>query len=327
MGDGMDVIRWGVLGASKFASTTMGPAIHAAKGAKLAAVATRDPAKAAMFDFCSDLKVHTDYDAMLADPEIDAVYVPLPHTLHVPWGVKVLKAGKPVLVEKPLALKAEDIEPLIAAQSQAGLLAAEAYMIVHHPQWQKVRSLISEGAIGDLVQIDGMFTYDNRSDPGNIRNRAETGGGALPDIGVYPIGAARFATGLEPHFVNARITWESGVDATAQMTGQIGAARLNVLVSMRMAKRQHMTFHGTLGQIHMPAPFNPGSFAEAQLHITGTDGIQRIERFPGVDHYVLQVEAFGRSVRSEAAFPWSLEDARGTQEAIDAVYAAANPPV
>jgi predicted dehydrogenase len=322
----MDVIRWGILGASKFASTTMGPAIHAARGAELAAVATRDPAKAAIFDFCPGLRVHDSYDALLADTSIDAVYVPLPHTLHVPWALKALEAGKPVLVEKPLALKAEDIDPLIAAQATTGLLAAEAYMIVHHPQWHRLRRLIADGAIGEIVQIDGSFTYDNRSDPGNIRNRSETGGGALPDIGVYPIGAARYALAAEPTVTAARIGWENGVDATVQAHADIGDAQLDVLVSMRMAKRQEMTFHGTGGQIRMPAPFNPGSFAEAQLHITDAQGM-RVERFPGTDHYILQVEAFGHSLRSGAPYAWSLADAKGTQVALDAVYAAANPKV
>lgn len=322
----MDTIRWGILGASKFASTTMGPAIHSARGSVLAAVATRNPAKAAIFDFCPGIGVHDSYDALLADPQIDAVYVPLPHTLHVPWGVKALKAGKPVLIEKPLALTAADISPLVAAQAETGLLAAEAYMIVHHPQWHRVRELIQSGAIGDIVQIDGTFTYDNRADPGNIRNRAETGGGGLPDVGVYPMGAARFAMGAEPRITSAQIVWEDGVDATAQVRAEIASAQLNILVSMRMAKRQGMTFHGTEGEIHMPAPFNPGSFAEAQIHLTDATGL-RVERFPGIDHYVLQVEAFGEALRSGASYPWSLADATGTQIALDAVYAAANPPV
>lgn len=320
----MDHIRWGILGASKFASTTMGPAIHAARGSELAALASSDPARAAArFNFHPGLRVHDSYEALLADPGIDAVYVPLPHTLHVPWGVKALEAGKPVLVEKPLALRAGDIQPLIDAAGRTGLLAAEAYMIVHHPQWNRLRALLEDGAIGDVIQVDGIFTYDNRADPGNIRNKPETGGGALPDIGVYPIGAARHALGAEPQVTGARIAWENGVDATAQVHALIGDAVLNVLVSMRMAKRQEMTFHGTDGQIHMPAPFNPGSFAEAQLHVTGPDGIRRIERFPAADQYVLQVEAFGHSLRTGADYPWSLQDALGTQNALDAVYAAA----
>lgn len=322
----MTVIRWGILGASNFASSTMGPAIHAARGAELSAVATRNPAKAAIFDFCPGLRVHDSYEALLADPEIGAVYIPLPHTLHVPWAVQALQAGKPVLVEKPLALSADAIAPLIEAQARTGLLAAEAYMIAHHPQWHRLRTLLSEGVIGEIIQIDGLFTYDNRADPENIRNRPETGGGALPDIGVYPIGAARFAMEAEPTITNAKIAWENGVDATAQVQAEIGSAVLHVLVSMRMSKRQQMTFHGTEGEIYMPAPFNPGSFAEAQLHITDADGIRRIERFPGVDHYILQVEAFGDSVRGGAAYPWSLANARGTQVALDAVYAAANLP-
>ncbi|WP_425091230.1 Gfo/Idh/MocA family protein [Tropicimonas sp. S265A] len=322
----MKTIRWGILGASRFASTTMGPAIHSARGAVLDAVATRTPAKAALFDFCPDIRVHDSYDALLADPQIDAVYVPLPHTLHVPWGVKALHAGKPVLIEKPLALRAADIDPLVAAQAETGLLAAEAYMIVHHPQWHRVRALIQSGAIGEILQIDGTFTYDNRSDPGNIRNRAETGGGGLPDVGVYPMGAARYALAAEPTITSAQIKWEDGVDATAQVRAGIAGAQLNILVSMRMAKRQSMTFHGTDGEIHMPAPFNPGSFAEAQIHLSDANGL-RVERFPGVDHYILQVEAFGAALRGEAPFPWSLADATGTQTALDAVYAVANPPV
>lgn len=198
-------------------------------------------------------------------------------------------------------------------------------MIVHHPQWHRVRQLIARGEIGEVVQIDGMFTYDNRADPGNIRNRTETGGGALPDIGVYPMGAARFAMGAEPQITAARIHWERGVDATAQVSARIGAAQMNMLVSMRMAKRQEMTFHGTAGQIRLPAPFNPGSFAEAQIHLCDARGEVRIERFPGVDHYVLQVEAFGESLRGGQAYPWSLQQAQGTQVALDAIYAVANP--
>ena len=174
----MRPVNWGVLGASKFAREHMAPAIHAARGARLAALATSDPGKAVPFqDFCPDLRVHATYEALLADPGIEAVYIPLPHTLHVEWTLKALDAGKHVLCEKPIAMQAAEIDRLIEARDRTGLLAAEAYMIVHHPQWQRARQLVQEGAIGRIRHADCAFSYDNSADPGNIRNRPETGGG------------------------------------------------------------------------------------------------------------------------------------------------------
>lgn len=316
-----DLIRWGILGASKFASEQMGPAIHEAKGAHLAGLATSSPDKAGRFQaFAPDLTLYDSYDALLAAPEIDAVYIPLPNHLHIEWSLKALAAGKPVLCEKPVALAADQIDPLIAARDAAGLLAAEAYMIAHHPQWHRARALLSEGAIGDLVHVEGNFTYDNR-DAANIRNRAETGGGALPDIGVYPIGATRLATGREPTAVRARIDWEDGVDATSQVDAAFPGFTMSVLVSMRMAKRQEMTFHGTGGRLRLTAPFNAGTFGEARIELINADG-ERILRFPEARQYALQVESFGRSVRTGAPYPWTLEDARGTQAVLDAALAA-----
>ncbi len=317
-----DPIRWGILGASKFASEQMGPAIHEAKGATLAGLATSSPDKAARFQtFAPGLTLYDSYDALLAADEIDAVYIPLPNHLHIEWSLKALAAGKPVLCEKPIALKADQIDPLIAARDATGLLAAEAYMIAHHPQWHRTRALIAEGAIGDLVHVEGNFTYDNRDDSANIRNRAETGGGALPDIGVYPIGATRLATGQEPKDVRARIEWEDGVDATSRVDATFPGFTMSVLVSMRMAKRQEMTFHGTDGHLRLTAPFNAGTFGEAGIELTNDDG-ERILRFPDARQYALQVEAFGQTVRTGAPYPWTLEDAKGTQAVLDAALAA-----
>ena len=171
-------VQWGVLGAAKFARQHMGPAIHAAGGARLTGLATSDTAKAEPFlEFCPDLTTYGSYEALLADPEIEAVYIPLPNHLHVEWSLKALDAGKHVLCEKPMTLQAEEFDQLIAKRDQTGLLAAEAYMIVHHPQWQLTRKLIADGAIGRLAHVTGAFSFDNRMDIGNIRNRAETGGG------------------------------------------------------------------------------------------------------------------------------------------------------
>ncbi|MAQ84308.1 MAG: oxidoreductase [Maritimibacter sp.] len=318
-----DPIRWGVMGAANFAKNQMAPAIHAASGAKLAALATSSPEKADGFRaFCPDLKVHDSYDALLADPEIDAVYIPLPNHLHVEWTVKALEAGKHVLTEKPIAMSEAEFDTLIAARDKAGLLAAEAYMIVHHPQWQRAKELYEGGAIGKLVLVDGVFSYDNRSDPGNIRNKPETGGGSLPDIGVYTFGSARFVTGEEPDKVQSTIRRENGVDVFAHVTADFPSFRYSSITSMRMFPRQDMTFHGEEGVLKVTCPFNANVFGMAQITLERDGMSVTTERWPGVNHYVLQVENFGRAVRGEAAYPCPLEFSRGTQRMIDMVLAA-----
>ena len=195
----MKAVKWGVLGAAKFAREQMAPAIHASKGAELYALATAWEDKANEFKaFCPGLKVHGTYDALLADPEIEAVYIPLPNHLHVLWTLKALAAGKHVLCEKPIALHAREIDQIIHARDAAKRLAAEAFMIVFHPQWRRAKQLVEEGAIGRVAHVDAAFSYDNRDAPENIRNRAETGGGGVRDIGVYTYGSVRFVTGAEP---------------------------------------------------------------------------------------------------------------------------------
>ncbi|WP_299947743.1 Gfo/Idh/MocA family oxidoreductase [uncultured Ruegeria sp.] len=317
-------VQWGVLGASKFAAQQMGPAIHAAHGARLAGLATSDSAKAAPFQqFCPDVRVYQGYDDLLADPVIEAVYIPLPNHLHVEWSLRALDAGKHVLCEKPMTMRADEFDTLIAKRDQTGLLAAEAYMIVHHPQWQLVRRLIADGAIGKLVHVTGAFSYDNRADTGNIRNRPETGGGGLRDIGVYVIGSARFATGQEPTSVSGAIRWENDVDVFTEISAQFPGFTYTTYVSTRMHPHQEMVFHGEGGVIRMTAPFNARVFGEArvELHRPGLE--VQVTRFPGDDHYKTQVEAFCRSVRDGDDYPCTLEFARGTQEVIDRVFDSA----
>lgn len=326
-------VKWGVLGAARFAREHMARAIHAADGAEFTALATSDPAKAEGFRaFAPGLRVHEGYDALLADPGIDAVYIPLPNTLHVAWTKKALAAGKHVLCEKPIAMQADEIDGLIAARDSSGLLATEAYMIVHHPQWQRARELVRGGEIGDLLGVDSFFSYDNAADRGNIRNRPETGGGSLPDIGVYTCGSVRYVLGEEPETVAAEIVWENGVDVTAHVTARFPTCRFQATTSMRMHPRQEVTFHGTTGIVRLTAPFNAGVFAEAQLELhrnvhRGTAAPSlTVERWPRANHYVLQVEAFCRTVRDGAPYPWTLEDAKGTQAMLDRAFAAAGRP-
>lgn len=319
-------VNWGVLGAAKFARDHMARAIHEAEGARLFALATSDPTKAEGFRaFAPDLVIHSSYEALLADPAVEAIYIPLPNTLHVEWTLKAIAAGKHVLTEKPVAMRAEDVDTLIAARDASGLLVAEAYMIVHHPQWSRARALVAEAAIGPILHADAVFSYDNRGDPGNIRNRLETGGGSIPDIGVYAYGAVRHVSGAEPERVRSRIIRENSVDVFAQvladMAGPGGRFTYAAMTSMRLPPRQEVTFQGAAGTIRMTCPFNAGVFAEAQLHMIRPGRPDHVERFPGVRQYRNQVEAFCRSLRDGAPFPWTLEDARGTQAMIDMVLA------
>lgn len=319
-----DPVRWGILGAAKFAREHMGPAIHAASGAELAGLATSSAEKAAPFQaFAPGVRVYDDYDALLADPGIDAVYVPLPNHLHVDWTLKAIAAGKAVLCEKPISLEAAEIDRIIAARDTAGVLAAEAFMIVHHPQWQLVRDWIAAGKIGDLVHVRGAFSFDLAADDGNIRNRPETGGGALRDIGVYVLGSVRFATGQEPEEIGAKVRWDNGIDGFAAIDATFPGFTYSAYVSMRMAPYQEMSFHGTKGTIRLSAPFNAGVFGEARVELHDADLVVETRRFPRVNHYVLQVQNFGRSLREGTAYGCPLEFTRGTQVALDRIYSGA----
>ena len=324
----MQTVRWGILGAANFARQHMAPAIHAAHGAELAALATSDPAKAEGFRaFCPALRLHSSYDALLADPGIDAVYIPLPNHLHVEWTLKALRAGKHVLTEKPIAMKAAEIDQIIAERDRTGLLAAEAYMIVHHPQWHRAKEWLEAGEIGTLRHVDAAFSF-HLTDMTNIRNRPDTGGGSLRDIGVYTFGSARFVTGAEPVALESRIQWENGIDAQAlvfgTMKGPGGSFSYHSMTSMRLYNRQVVTFQGDKGMIRVEGgPFNANvnDMAEVELHVQGNRVIT--DRFPTANQYKLQVEAFGRSVREGVAYPCPLEFVQGTQAMMDMAYAGA----
>lgn len=321
----MQPVRWGILGAAKFAREHMGPAIHAAHGAELVALATSDAEKAKGFRaFCPSLKVHESYEALLADPGIDAVYIPLPNHLHVEWTIKALRAGKHVLTEKPIALRADEIDAIIAERDRTGLLAAEAYMIVHHPQWQRAKEWLEAGEIGTLRHVDAAFSF-HLMDMENIRNRPDTGGGSLRDIGVYTFGSARFVTGAEAEAVESRMIRENGIDTFALVFGTMaGNGRrftYHSMTSMRLYNRQVVTFQGDKGMIRVEGgPFNANvnDLAEVELHVQGNRVIT--DRFPTANHYKLQVEAFGRSVREGVAYPCPLEFVQGTQRMMDMAY-------
>lgn len=314
-------INWGILGASNFARSTMGPAINEARRGRLAAIATRGSRDKtdAFAELAPGIRVHDSYEAMLNDADIDAIYVPLPNALHVHWSILAAEAGKAVLCEKPIAMVEDDFDRLIAARDISGHLIAEAYMPVHHPQWQHARDLIQSGDLGDLHTVTGAFTY-GLFQPDNVRNSEALGGGALRDIGVYPIGTFRFATGAEPTPVWVDMVREDGVDASTWVVARAGETRFRFHVAMRTTKRQEMVFEGTKGWMRMPVPFNAEVEGEARLEIKMADGAERVMRFPKTRQYVNQVEAFNAQLLDGQAFACPLEFSRGTQAMIDAVF-------
>jgi predicted dehydrogenase len=316
-----DHIRWGILGASGFARKTMAPALNEARRSRLVALATRDPSRAAPFAaIAPGLTLHDSYEALLADPRIDAVYIPLPNALHVEWSIRAAEAGKAVLCEKPIALEVADFDRLIAAREVTGRLIAEAWMPAHHPQWAMVRDLIASGALGQLQTVTGAFTY-GLADPANIRLSADLAGGALRDVGVYPIGAFRFATGLEPEILWADAIREGGVDTSAWVQARAGETRFFFHVSMRATRYQSMIFEGSRARLSVIAPFNPGQYAQADLILAEDGQPSRCFSFPDARQYALQVEAVAATLLDGAAFAYPLEAARGTQSALDAVFA------
>jgi predicted dehydrogenase len=315
-------IGWGILGAARIAREWVAPAIHASARGAVVAVASRDPVRGNDLAGTYGARLHGDYEALLADPAVDVVYVPLPNSEHVAWSRRCLEAGKHVLCEKPLALTAGEIDTLLVARDATGLVAAEAFMVVHHPQWQRLRTLLAEGAIGRLRAVQGAFAFFN-DDGENIRNQAALGGGALRDIGVYPCVTTRFATDAEPEAITAAIEWDRGIDATARVMAQFPGFTLDFYVSMRMAPCQRMSFHGETGWIAVEAPFNAGAYGDEVLEWRGADGLVTRERFPRADQYRAQIDAFNAAVRDAAPFACPLEFSRANQVMIDRIYAAA----
>lgn len=316
------ILRWGILGAAKFAREHMGPAIHMVPHNDLVAIATSSTEKAAPFQAMRlGIQVHLAYEDLLNDPDVDAVYIPLPNHMHIEWAKRAIAAGKHVLCEKPISMQVSEIDELIALRDASNLLVAEAYMIVHHPQWHYARELVQSGAIGTLIQVDGVFSYNNATDLNNIRNRADAGGGGLRDIGVYTFGSTRFVTGQEPDEIQlSDIKWENGIDAWAHVAAKFPVFRFSGVTSMRMAPRQEMNFHGDKGWVKLTAPFNPSVFDQAEVHLMRNDMVVETKRFPTVNHYVNQVVNFRAAVIDGATYPCPLEFSRGTQAMIDMAF-------
>lgn len=317
------MIRWGILGTAKIAKEQLVPAIQAARNASLTGIASRNQDSASAFASQFGIPMaFSSYEAMLASDEIDAIYIPLPTSQHVEWTLKCLKAGKHVLCEKPIALHADEIDSLIETRDRTELVVSEAFMVVYHPQWHKVRQLLKNGAIGTLRHIQASFAYFNR-DPGNMRNILELGGGGLPDIGVYPTVTARFATGKEPLRAWASVTRDPafGTDIYANCQYDFGAFDMSFYVATQMAARQQMIFHGDEGFIEVTAPYNAELYegVDVILHSQHHDQKQ-VFAYRGVNQYTLEIEALSDRIAGRDVRIFSLESSKANQAAIDALY-------
>ena len=321
--------RWGVLGASKFAINKCVPGIQGSAHCEVAAIASRDISKAqAAADKLGIAKAYGSYEELLADPTIDVIYNPLPNHLHVPWSIAAAKAGKHVLCEKPLAMTVEDAKSLIAARDAAGVVVGEAFMVRTHPQWLRARELAASGRMGELRAATGFFSYTN-VDPLNIRNRADAGGGAIWDIGCYPVTTARLVFCTEPLRVAAAIVRdpEFGTDRLSSFILEFPQGHAIFTCSTQLVPYQRMQFMGTKGRIEMEIPFNSPPDRPTRLWIDDGgelfgSGIS-IETFDTGDQYTWQADSFARAVLGEGPVPVPLEDSLKQVAVLAAIFAAA----
>jgi predicted dehydrogenase len=313
-------IRFGVLGAAKIATVRVIPGMKKCELAEVAAIASRDIARAK--EAAAQLgiaKAYGSYEELLADPEIDVIYNPLPNHLHVPWSIRAMEAGKHVLCEKPIGMNQEEALRMIAARDRAGVKAAEAFMVRVHPQWLRTAEIVQSGEIGQLRTMHCVFGYLNR-DAANIRNRPECGGGALMDIGCYPIFFARWIFGTEPVRVAGRIERDPdfGTDHTTSGLLDFPNGQALFTTSTQMNPWQRVQFFGTKGYVEVEIPVNAPPDREARIFVrVGTE--DRTETFPVCDQYGLQGDAFARAVLTGGEVPVSLENAARNMAVIDAL--------
>lgn len=290
-----------MLGNAKIARAKVIPAMQKCEFAEVVRVASRP-----------------DYDELLRDPQIDAVYIPLPNHLHVPWSIRAAEAGKHVLCEKPIAMSSAEARELIAARDRTGVKIGEAFMSRTHPQWIRAREIARSGEIGEVRVVTGFFSYFNR-DPENIRNKLEMGGGALMDIGCYPITHSRWIFGEEPVRVQAAMERdpEFGTDRRTSAVLEFPSGECVFTCATQLVWHQRMQMIGTLGRVEIEIPFNAPPDRPTRIFVN-----DRVEEFPVCDQYTIQGDLFSRAILENGEVPVSLEDAERNMRAIEAVFAA-----
>jgi predicted dehydrogenase len=321
-------IRWGVLGVANIAVKKVIPAMQKGRFSEITGIASRDAERAGHAAAQLGIpKSYGSYHDLLADPDIQAVYIPLPNHLHVPLSIKAAEAGKHVLCEKPLSLTAEEVRQLIAVRNRTRVKIGEAFMVRTAPEWVRARELVRSGAIGELRSIVSVFSYFNR-DPKNIRNVPEIGGGAVMDIGCYPINISRFLFEREPLRVSALIDRdpEMNTDRLSSALLDYGTGHALFTCSTQLVPFQRMQILGTKARIDMEIPYNIPTDRPSRIFID--DGAElagrkaRIEEFETSDQYTIQGDAFSRAILDNGDVPVPLENALGNMLVIEAVLRA-----
>jgi predicted dehydrogenase len=322
----MSKVLWGVLSTANIGIGKVIPAMQLGQYCEISAIASRnlDRAQAAARQLGIP-KAYGSYEALLADPDIDAIYNPLPNHLHVSWSIKALEAGKHVLCEKPIGLTAAEGQQLLdAARSRPELKVMEAFMYRHHPQWQQAQRLVSEGKIGELRTIQSFFSYYN-VDPGNIRNMAEAGGGALMDIGCYCISQSRFIFGAEPQRVFGIIEYDPKFQVDRLTSGilDFGHGTSTFTCSTQLTPYQRVNIYGTEGRVEIEIPFNAPPDRPCKMwHQHGSEIDEIVLDI--CDQYTIQGDRFSQAVLDGTDVPTPLEDAVANMKVIEAVVRSAN---
>jgi predicted dehydrogenase len=323
-------IRWGVLSTAAIGRKKVIPGMQQSQFTSVDAIASRNLAQAQESASALGIPVaYGSYEELLADPNIDAVYNPLPNNLHVPWTTKAAETGKHVLCEKPISLTVAEAETLLAVRARTGVKIGEAFMVRSHPQWLRLRELLTEGRIGELRSVVGFFSYFNIN-PDNIRNKVDAGGGALMDIGCYLVHASRYAFAQEPARVVASINRDPATHID-RLTSSIlefpGGGQAIFTCSTQLVPYQRFQFIGTKGRIELEVPVNTAPDRPSHLFIdSGTDlygGGITTETFPACDQYTLQADAFSRAILDDTEVPVPVEDAIKNMAVIEAIFRSA----
>lgn len=322
-------VRWGILGAANIALRQVIPAMQRSASTEILAIASRDLKKAR--DAAGSLgipRAYGSYDELIADPEIEAIYNPLPNHLHVPWTIRAAEAGKHVLCEKPIALSATEARTLIEVRDRTGVRIAEAFMVRAHPRWIAIREMVRARRLGELKLITGHFSYFRR-DPNDVRSRVDWGGGALLDIGCYPTTLSRWLFGEEPLEVIATLERDPDmkVDRLVSALLNFPSGQATFTCGGQLVPYQRMQIFGTTGRIEVEIPFNaPGDYRGRVFVDDGADlrgkTIETLE-FDAVNQYTLQGDRFNDAVRGTGTVPVPLEDAINNMAVLDALFRSA----
>lgn len=322
-------VRWAVLGVARIATAKVVPAMQQGVWSTVVGIASRDADRARRAAEELGLpKAYASYEEALADPEVEAIYNPLPNHLHVPWSIRAAETGKHVLCEKPIGMSTSECRKLITVRDRTGVRIGEAFMVRTHPQWLRARELVRSGEIGELRAVQAAFGYFNR-DPANVRNVAEYGGGAVMDIGCYPIQIARFLFGEEPVRVAGRLERdpEFQVDRLGSALLEFPCGHCVFTCGTQMAYHQRVQILGTKGRIEVQVPFNTAPDRASRLFLDhGPDlygGDLRTVEIPACNQYTIQGDLFSRAVRGEGEVPTPLEDSLGNMAVIEAVFESA----